>query len=317
MPKFLKNTKSVINIQNIGQYCFLWCIVAALNPCVRNSNKTSSYPHFSRILKYDGIPFTISLKDIPKFEKTNNLPINVFTLENTYDNFRSNFNLYTGKDCITWFVKQLQQLAIGLNSIFSHEVPMHPLTDQQKLYFYSAQICHICESSFNEEKKVRDHCHFTGQFRGAAHVSCNINYQRDHMIPVIFHNLSGFDAHFMILSLATEIPGAIDLQPVAANCENASQDFKVMRVGKSREGVNRPIKVIFQSENAVHGLVRKAKDLKDLARFKNISICYDRTPKQIDHYSKLRKQLDERTAKGESGLTIWHINGIPRIMHLN
>nr|CAH7715697.1 unnamed protein product [Callosobruchus chinensis] len=81
MPKFIKNTKSVINIQNTDQYCFLWCIVAALNPCVRNSNKTSYYPHFSRILKYDGIPFPISLKDIPKLEKMNNLSINVFTLE--------------------------------------------------------------------------------------------------------------------------------------------------------------------------------------------------------------------------------------------
>nr|CAH7717107.1 unnamed protein product [Callosobruchus chinensis] len=214
MPKFIQKTKAVLNIQNKDQNCFLWCIVAALNPCVRNSNRTSSYPHFSRILKYDGIDFPISLKDIPKFEKMNNLSINVFTLENTYDNSRSKFNLYTGRDCITWFVKQLQQLAIDLNSIFSHEVPMHPLTDQQKLDFHSAQICHICESSFNEEKKVRDHCHFTGQFRGAAHVSCNINYQQDHMIPVIFHNLSGFDSHFLILSLATEIPGAVDLLPV-------------------------------------------------------------------------------------------------------
>nr|CAH7737445.1 unnamed protein product [Callosobruchus chinensis] len=150
---------------------------------------------------------------IKKYQK--HIPCSIaYYLLCTYDNSRSKFNLYTGRDCITWFVKQLQQLAIDLNSIFSHEVPMHPLTDQQKLDFHSAQICHICESSFNEEKKVRDHCHFTGQFRGAAHVSCNINYQQDHMIPVIFHNLSGFDSHFLILSLATEIPGAVDLLPV-------------------------------------------------------------------------------------------------------
>nr|CAH7768883.1 unnamed protein product [Callosobruchus chinensis] len=81
MPKFIQKTKAVLNIQNKDQNCFLWCIVAALNPCVRNSNRTSSYPHFSRILKYDGIDFPISLKDIPIFEKMNNLSINVFTLE--------------------------------------------------------------------------------------------------------------------------------------------------------------------------------------------------------------------------------------------
>nr|CAH7726767.1 unnamed protein product [Callosobruchus chinensis] len=81
MPKFIQQTKAVLNIQNKDQNCFLWCIVAALNPCVRNSNRTSSYLHFSRILKYDGIDFPISLKDIPKFEKINNLSINVFTLK--------------------------------------------------------------------------------------------------------------------------------------------------------------------------------------------------------------------------------------------
>nr|CAH7717106.1 unnamed protein product [Callosobruchus chinensis] len=98
---------------------------------------------------------------IKKYQK--HIPCSIaYYLLCTYDNSRSKFNLYTGRDCITWFVKQLQQLAIDLNSIFSHEVPMHPLTDQQKLDFHSAQICHICESSFNEEKKVRDHCHFTG-----------------------------------------------------------------------------------------------------------------------------------------------------------
>nr|CAI5829836.1 unnamed protein product [Callosobruchus analis] len=81
MPKFIQNTKAVLNIQNKDQNYFLWCIVAALNPCVTNSNKTSSYSRFSRILKYEGIDFPIVLKDIPKFEKMNNLSINVFTLE--------------------------------------------------------------------------------------------------------------------------------------------------------------------------------------------------------------------------------------------
>nr|CAI5829835.1 unnamed protein product [Callosobruchus analis] len=80
----------------------------------------------------------------------------------TYENSRSKFNLYTGRDCITWFVKELQQIAVDLSSIFSGIVPMLPLTDQEKYDFYSAQICHICENPLTEGKRVRDHCHFTG-----------------------------------------------------------------------------------------------------------------------------------------------------------
>jgi len=59
--------------------------------------------------------------------------------------------------------------------------------------------CHICDGELGDDR-VRDHCHFTGRFRGAAHNGCNLNYKDPKFIPVIFHNLSGYDSHLFIKS---------------------------------------------------------------------------------------------------------------------
>ena len=42
--------------------------------------------------------------------------------------------------------------------------------------FEKARVCWICQKEFGSEKKVRDHCHFTGKYRGAAHVKCNLQF---------------------------------------------------------------------------------------------------------------------------------------------
>ena len=53
-------------------------------------------------------------------------------------------------------------------------------------------------------QKVRDHCHYTGKYRGAAHSICNLNYKIPKEIPVVFHNGSTYDYHFIIKQLARE-----------------------------------------------------------------------------------------------------------------
>ena len=61
-------------------------------------------------------------------------------------------------------------------------------------------------------KKVRDHCHFTGRYRGAAHSLCNLKYRKPNFTPVVFHNLSGYDSHLFIKILGFS-EGNIDCIP--------------------------------------------------------------------------------------------------------
>ena len=49
---------------------------------------------------------------------------------------------------------------------------------------------------------MKDHCHFTGKYRGAAHNQCNLSCRKPLILPVIFHNLQGYDAHLFIKQLA-------------------------------------------------------------------------------------------------------------------
>ena len=60
---------------------------------------------------------------------------------------------------------------------------------------------------FKLYKKVRDHCHFTGKFRGAAHSICNLHYKVPREIPVKIHNGSKYDYHFIIKELAEKFRG--------------------------------------------------------------------------------------------------------------
>ena len=80
---------------------------------------------------------------------------------------------------------------------------MEPLTKAQLKEYKHVTKCHICFKLFREvNQKVRDHCHYSGKYRGAAHSLCNLQYMIPSYIPVVFHNLAGHDAHMFIKELA-------------------------------------------------------------------------------------------------------------------
>ena len=83
LPEKYKNIKSILNIKNDDQFCFLWCILAHLCSVEDNKSRTSNNSmHFNK-LNLEGLEFPMKVKDIPKFEKLNNLNVNVFELTRT------------------------------------------------------------------------------------------------------------------------------------------------------------------------------------------------------------------------------------------
>ena len=83
LPQKYKNNKSIINIKNDDQFCFLWCILAHLFPVEDHKNRTSNYSMHTNKLILNGLEFPMKIKDIPKFENLNNLNVNVFELTKT------------------------------------------------------------------------------------------------------------------------------------------------------------------------------------------------------------------------------------------
>ena len=93
-----------------------------------------------------------------------------------------------------------------------------PQTKEENKSYKEQETYHMCEEKFcmdkdNEnyknKRKVKDHCHYTGKFSGAAHSKCNLNYKIPKDIPIIIHNAS-YDTHFIIIQLAEELKGKLN-----------------------------------------------------------------------------------------------------------
>ena len=126
--------------------------------------------------------------------------------------------LYRGEDCVEVLCNYISNEARRLCDMFP-EKPMKPLTRDQCRKFSRATTCHICLKEYKRgDIKVRDHCHYTGEYRAPAHSNCNLRYKTPHFISIVFHNLRGYDAHLFIRELGKRFnTGKIDV--IAENKE--------------------------------------------------------------------------------------------------
>jgi len=89
-----------------------------------------------------------------------------------YDDSLYVYNSRRSADCVLWFTEELKNLAIRVKTILTTNVPMVDLTFEEWEKFNNATHCHICEKPFAEDDtRVRDHCHLTGQYRHSIYSS--------------------------------------------------------------------------------------------------------------------------------------------------
>ena len=127
----------------------------------------------------------------------------------SFDKSKNKLNYYRNKDCMKKFSKDLREHA---SKIIDYEKKkMILLTTEEQIYHNKQKICYICKKEFNNDDKknykVRDHCHNTGKYRGAAHNICNLRYKVPKEISIVFHNGSIYDYHFIIKELVKEFDG--------------------------------------------------------------------------------------------------------------
>ena len=149
------------------------------------------------------------------------------------------------------------------------------ITPEEQEQFNQASNCWICEKLLNLDNRVRDHCHFTGRYRGAACNICNLKYRKPNNISVFFHNLAGYDSHLFIKKLNV-IEGNIDCIP--NNEEKYISFSKTIKTGeytnKRGEIKNKKFKIVFKDSmkfmlSSVEALVNNLSedDFKNLEKY--------------------------------------------------
>ena len=117
------------------------------------------------------------------------------------DRFTKPIVVYRGENAAYEFIKAiLKEYKYCKKVMKKHFNKNLIMSEEEEHLFQQRSSCWICKKLIdNDEKKVRDHCDVTGKFRGVAHWGCNINLQLTKKVPVIFHNLRGYDQSFNFL----------------------------------------------------------------------------------------------------------------------
>jgi hypothetical protein len=368
LPEWIRRKEAIINIKNDDNKCFMWCILAALHPVTKNSERVSKYKKYENELKFDGITFPIKKSDIPKIEKMNNLGVNVFANEGNeiytliatkmkeipqeriinlfyikgdedqshyclvknlsrllsraisdhkskthicprchiyfsvqhkldqhieecgkhnpvvfnkpkidynefinikhgqkipyviYADFESIIEKYTtasDNPNKSWTEKQGKHIAASFCAIVVNskriliDIKVYRGLDAAKKFneyiigkcdklintgdknmeilarddkrmkeFNASTFCPQCGKEYSiTNRKVRDHDHWTGEYRGPLCNMCNLTNKKNRFIPVFFHNSKGYDSHLILGAISPDTIKYSDIKVIPSNSE--------------------------------------------------------------------------------------------------
>ena len=178
-----KNIRNQLNVPFVV-YCDFECCTSQIQTCQNQpAPSTEAYQHHEP----SGFCF-LSVCDNPIF---NQPPV-----------------VYRGDNAVDKFFDALMKEEWRIRKILKDPKAM-VMTQEDQVNFQQAGQCHICHQPLQLDR-VRDHDHLTGKYRGAAHNTCNLNFKYEKLnekikdsfiIPVVFHNLRGYDGHLLMQSL--------------------------------------------------------------------------------------------------------------------
>lgn len=213
--------------RHVEQDCNFVRIDFPSNDLIRDkfgNNVPANILKFENVQKQFKVPIVIYgdfeclLKPIPKQNQTlddessytikvaEHIPYSfAYYLKCSFDDSLSKFKMYRGENCAKFFIEYIEaDVKYLYDNFLCKNVCMMPLTVAEQQKYDDALTCYICGKEFGDApnfQKCKDHCHFTGSFKGAAHSICNLHFQSPNFIPVILHNLRSYDSHLFIKSL--------------------------------------------------------------------------------------------------------------------
>ena len=204
-------------------------LIKEMHNCDPNPNKS----YTKKYQKHEPVSFSYYIKC---FDNSVRKPIlRTYTKERPED-----------EDAMDVFIKWLED---DVKAIANIKPKKMIFTEEDKKRFNESKECWICGEPMKDDK-VRDHCHYTGRYRGPAHNSCNLKYRKPKSIPVFFHNLTGYDSHLFIKKLGSSNEKE-NIDCIPNNEEKYISFSKNIKVGeykdkKTGEVRDKTFKIIFK-----------------------------------------------------------------------
>ena len=185
---------------------------------------------FENYFKQIPVPFKIyadfecNLRDVESYEGSytkkyrDHVPCSIsYKIVCIDDRFTKLIAVFKGENATYEFIKAILKEYKYCKKVMNKHFKKKLIMIEEEHLFQQSNNCWICEKLIdNDDGKVRDHCHETGKFRGTAHRNCNINLQLTKKVPVIFHNLRGYNSHLIFNELSKSdvnidvIPNALE-----------------------------------------------------------------------------------------------------------